>query len=143
MKILNISHKEVSINPERYIIDWDKVVSAPQKIVSDFLYRFWGKDIVLQEFRIPNSLLRIDLFNVTKKVIVEVSPDEVHGEYNLFFHKNRLGFLKNLKADIKKMNWAERNGFKFVEMNSFDIKNLSVDLLIKKGVLSDFNIHNT
>lgn len=136
MKILNYKGKEISINPTQYLIDWNQKVSKPQKKVADFLYPYWKSDLVLQEFRIPGSLLRIDLFNVTKKIIVEVSPDEVHSKFTPFLHGDRVGFLRKLKADKSKMDWAERNNISFFELNSNDIKNLSVDLLINKGIIS-------
>lgn len=142
MKILNYIGKEISVNPGQYIIDWDMKVSKPQKKVSDFLRPYWEFDLVLQEFRIPGSLLRIDLFNVTKKIIIEVSPDELHSNYNPFLHKDRAGFLKKLKADNQKMDWADRNNLLFVELTSSDIKNLSVELLVYKKILSDSYLQN-
>lgn len=137
MRIFDYKGKDVSINTSQYIINWDTKVSKPQKKVTDFLQPYWKSDLVLQEFRIPGSLLRIDLFNVSKKIVVEVSPDELHSNYNPFLHKDRAGFLKKLKADNQKMDWAERNKLLFVELNSGDIKNLSVELLVEKGVLSE------
>jgi hypothetical protein len=142
VRILNIRYKEVSVNPQEYIIDWDTKVSKPQKKVTDFLQPYWKSDLVLQEFRIPGSLLRIDLLNVTKKIIVEVSPDELHSNYNPFLHKDRAGFLKKLKADNQKMDWAERNKFLFVELTSLDIKNLSIELLVSKGILNESFLKN-
>ncbi len=142
MRILDYKGKEISVNPAQYIIDWNTKVSKPQKKVTDFLQPYWKSDLVLQEFRIPGSLLRIDLLNVTKKVIVEVSPDELHANYNPFLHKDRAGFLKKLKTDNQKMDWADRNKFLFVELTSNDIKNLSAELLVKKGILSESFLKN-
>lgn len=135
MRIFDYKGKEISINPFQYIINWDTKVSKPQKKVTDFLQPYWKSDLVLQEFRIPGSLLRIDLFNVSKKIVVEVSPDELHSNYNPFLHKDRARFLQKLKADNQKMTWAERNELLFVELTSSDIKNLSIELLVNKGVI--------
>jgi len=85
----------VSVNIAGYLIDWDKVVSKPQKQVSDFLRRYWAADCVLSELRIPGSLLRLDIVNVSKKIVVEVSPDSIHKNYNPFMHGDRRAFLRN------------------------------------------------
>ncbi len=134
VKILNIRGREVSVNPSQYIIDWEREVSKPQKKVSDFLRPFWKRDLVLCEFRVPGSLLRIDLLNVTRKVIVETSPDEVHKNYNPFLHKDRSNFLKKLKADNQKMDWAEKAGYVYIELDSNEIKNLSVETFARLGI---------
>lgn len=128
------SSKQESINLSDYKMDWNRKVSAPQKAVSDFLRRFWEFDTVLLEFRIPGSLLRIDILNISKKIAVEVSPDSVHKNFNPFLHKNRSEFLKKLKADIAKIAWCEKSGLTFVELNDSDIKTLSADTFAKFGV---------
>lgn len=135
MRILNIRGKEVSVNPANYLIDWDKIISKPQKKVSDFLRPYWQGQMVLSEFRIPGSLFRIDIFNVDAKVMVEVSPDELHKNYNQFLHKNRSGFLKKLKADNKKYEWADKAGYLLIELDTISIKNLSKDILAEKGLI--------
>lgn len=134
MKILDIRGGYISVNPNQYLIDWDKEISKHQKKVSDFLRTFWQKDLVLCEFRIPGSLLRVDLMNVTKKIIVETSPDEIHKNYNPFMHKNRANFLKKLKADNQKMDWAEKAGYTYIELDSNEIKNLSAETFAKFGI---------
>lgn len=132
MKFYSIHGKLVNINLEKYRIDWDRKVSKPQFQVKHFLFPFWRNDIVVEELRIPSSLLRIDLCNLTKKIIIEVSPRALHVNYNKFLHGSRAGFLKKLKADAKKMVWAENNGFTFVELYDQEIDNLSVELFLEK-----------
>lgn len=126
------SEKLVTWNIQKYLINWERKVSGPQLFVKNFLYPYWKNCIVIEEARIPSSLLRLDLTNLTKKIIVEISPDKVHLEFNKFMHGGRAGFLKKLKADADKMVWAESNGFLFVELYDEDLKNLSVNYLKEK-----------
>lgn len=126
------SNSLVNVNLAEYKIDWDHKVSAPQKAVVDFLKPFWISDLVLAELRIPGSLLRIDITNIDKKIMLEVSPKSVHQVFNLWIHKDRAGFLKKLKADQQKIAWIEKAGFQFVELVDEDIKNLSRELFRDK-----------
>lgn len=119
------SDKEINIDIAKYRIDWDRVVSKPQKRVKDFLFRYWSKKIVLEEFKMPGTRFRFDIVNMNDHVIVEVSPKKVHGEFNKFFHKTRLGYANSIKRDLSKVDWAERNGFVLVEVFDEDIDNLS------------------
>jgi hypothetical protein len=115
----------VNYNLKPYLIDWDRKVSGPQKKVKDFLYKYWKNDIICEEFLIKGSLLRLDLINFTKKIVIEVSPRALHVDYNKFMHGGRGGYLKKLQSDAKKLNWAEKNGFIFIELYDEDINNLS------------------
>jgi hypothetical protein len=115
-------------------MDWSRKVSAPQKKVSDFLLPYWSGDIVLLEFRIPGSLLRIDILNISKKIAIEVSPDSIHRNFNPFMHKNRSEFLKKLKSDQDKINWCEKSGIFMVELVDSDIETLSVETFSVKGI---------
>lgn len=126
------SSKFVSVNLAEYSINWDYAVSKPQKAASDFLRPFWAADLVLSELRIPGSLLRIDIVNITRKIAVEISPDALHKNFNPFLHKNRAGFLKKLKADVKKNEWIESVGWQLIELTDNDIKNLSKELFLTK-----------
>lgn len=113
-------------------IDWDKVISKPQKLVKDFLRKYWEYDPICEEFYIPGSKFRIDLFNLRLKIAVEVSPDEIHVHYNSFMHKDRMGFLKKVKADEAKRNWCTRNNIRLIELYNEDIKRLSHEYINEK-----------
>ena len=76
----------VNINITKYLIDWDYVVSKPQKKVKDFLFPFWKSKVVLEEFKLPSpSRSRVDLINLTDRIAIEVSPSGSHS-FNPFFH---------------------------------------------------------
>lgn len=120
------SHREADVNISQYKIDWDRKVSGPQFAVKEFLYPYWKRKIILEEFRIPGSLLRLDLVNITDRVIVEVSPNSTHNEYNPFFHgKNPQNFANAIQRDLAKHKWAEQNDFVLVEIFDEDIGDLS------------------
>ena len=127
------SGKEVKFNPNQYRLkDWNKAPSKPQLAVQKFFQTYWKNDIVLIELRLPKTLMRYDLCNLSRKIIVETSPNKVHLEFNEFFHKTRAGYLKKLKADYEKMELAELNGFKFIELYDEEIDNLSKQMFKEK-----------
>lgn len=111
------STKEVNISPTPYIIDWDKKVSGPQKLVKDSIRPYWGTHVMLEEFRIPGCLLRVDLMNLTRYVAIEVSPESTHGEFNKFMHGSREGYKNVMRRDMQKIDWLEDNGFTVVEVD--------------------------
>jgi len=124
------SGKEISFNPMRYKIDWKRKVSGPQKLVKDFIFPFWKGQVVLEEMSVPKTGgKRFDLVSLTVKVIIEVSPDSIHLEFNQFMHGSRAGYLKKLKSDYEKMELAELNGFKFVELNDRHLEDLNKEML--------------
>lgn len=121
-----------TVNYTKYKIDWLKSPSKIQQTVQDFLFPYWKYDTVLSEYRIPGSLLRLDIFNCTKKIIIEISPEDHHGTFNQFFHKNKSNYLHSIKRDFAKINWAERNGLNLIELGSDDVKNLSAKYIKEK-----------
>ena len=86
---------------------------------------------MLEEFRIPGGLQRIDLMNLNRKLVVEVSPSQ-HAQYHPFFHGSLAGFRASIKSDIKKQQWAEMNGFRFIEITKDDINVLSRKWFLEK-----------
>lgn len=126
MKWKLLNGKEVNFNPAKYKIDWDRAVSGPQVKVKKFLFPVWRFDVVLEEMLIPKSgKKRYDLVNLSKRIIIEVSPDSTHLEYNEFMHGSKAGYLKRIKSDFEKMELAEKNGFKFIELNDEHLDNLT------------------
>lgn len=133
MKVTKFSSSQlVTLYWNRYSIDWERKVSAPQKRVKDFLRRFWAYDKVCEELLIPGSKKRLDIVNISKMIVVEVSPDSVHSSFNKFFHDSRSGLMLKKKADNDKEDWCLRNGFQYASLRDSDIKNLSKDLLMEQ-----------
>lgn len=118
------SSRLVNFSIPDYLVDWDRAVSRPQKIVKDFLYRYWRTHVVTEEARIPGSLLRVDLMNWSTHVAVEVSPKGSHS-FNPFFHRNEVRFGAAMKRELGKGEWLEKNGFTLCEVFDEDIPILS------------------
>jgi len=125
------STRQVNVNITPYAIDWDHKVSGPQKRVSDFLRPYWKTHVVLSEFRIPRSLLRIDILNINLRCAIEVSPAGSHS-YNPFFHKSRIGFGAAMKRELGKAEWLEKNGFQLCEIFDEDFDRLSPEWFLEK-----------
>jgi ElaB/YqjD/DUF883 family membrane-anchored ribosome-binding protein len=82
---------------------------------------------------VPGSRMRLDLFNVTKGVCIEISPEATHGKFNKFFHGTpQTGYLASIKRDMDKLEWIEDNGFKYVELDDECINNLSKKMFEEK-----------
>ena len=128
---LNGRKRDVSIKP--YLIDWERKVSGPQKAVKDFLYPYWRHDTVLEEFRLPSARLRLDLLNINRLLIIEVSPAQ-HQQYNPFFHRGSVAvFQQALKRDLAKEKFAQLNGFTFCELTTEDLEEgLSPELFLTR-----------
>lgn len=126
--------RERNVPYKQYLIKWDRAreVSRPQAETKRFLRAYWQNDIVLEEFRIPGTKKRVDLLNVNKGIIVEVSPESSHS-FNQFFHGSLAGFRAALKRDLEKEEWARFNGFSFVELTETDFP-LSEAAFERQGV---------
>ena len=137
MEFVNFKGRKITVNPLNYRIDWNSnKVSAPQFKVKRFLFPYWKQHLVLEELAIhviPGSRdYRFDLVNMTRKIIVEVSPAQ-HLEYNKFFHKgSKINFANALKRDMDKQRWAEINGFTFVEICDCDMDGLSKEWFLEE-----------
>lgn len=125
-KTINGKTKDVSLIP--YLIDWEpkKEVSKPQGQVKAFLKPYWQHKTVCEEFRIPGSKYRIDIFAPMEGpnksgVVIEVSPSATHTQYNKFMHGSLSGYVSVLKRDMIKQRWAELNGFTYVEITDKEL----------------------
>ena len=134
MKVTGLkSSRSYSLCVNDYLIDWRREVSRPQAAVKAFLYPYWHTHIVLEECRVPGSRLRVDLINLTRRIVIEVSPSSTHS-FNRFFHQNKLAFGAAVRRDLDKQAWAERNGFQYIELNDDDIAALSPQLFADRGI---------
>lgn len=129
------SQKEVTISIKRYTIEWESAPSKGQQVLQNFLYPYWKNQIILAEMYVPGTKWRFDIVNCNKKIILEYSPSH-HNSFNPFFHKNRAGYLKSLKSDIYKRDWAAINGFKVIDIDESDLDNLSINYFVDKFGIS-------
>lgn len=129
------SDKQVNVSVGKYLIDWNSAPSREQQVLQDFLYPFWKNKVVLSEFRIPGSLFRVDLICLSDKIAIEYSPESSH-DYNPFFHKSRVEYIRRVKSDIWKIEELQKNGFKVIEINKEDLSFLSRSFFLDKfGVI--------
>jgi len=113
--------KFIWFNTNKYRINWDKESKSKfQYNVKQFLRTYWQNDVVCEEMRIPGSLLRIDLINLTKKIAIEISGPQ-HENFHYFHNNSRLKYLRQIKNDTAKQTWIEKNGFKFCEIFESDL----------------------
>lgn len=130
------SDKIVNVNIFEYKLDFDNIIgSRPEIKVKTFLKPYWSGDLVLQEFIIPGSRLRIDIVNINKMIVVEVSPASTHS-FNKFFHKNVAVFAGRLKKEIFKQEWCINNGFNYVELGDEELANLTKKMFKEKFDIS-------
>lgn len=135
MIVKSLAGPEVRIKKVyKYTIDWDKQSRSKfQFNVKQFLKDYWRSDIVFEEFPIPKTRMTVDLFNFTRKIVVEVQGGQ-HSEYTPHFHgkAHKLNFLYQLKRDEDKARFCEINGFKYVEIYPKD--ELGPQIFKKQGV---------
>lgn len=132
----NKNRTQVSVNINKYRIDWDEKVSRGkngqfgkfQKQVKDFLRPYWENYVVYEELKIPRSRLSLDLFNLTFRVAVEVQG-RAHTDFVEFFHGNRIGFWNQKGRDVRKRRFCELNEIQLIEIFSLDDLN---EKLLKK-----------
>lgn len=127
MRLKTLKGKSTWHNINKYKIDWnDKSASKIQYQVKQFLEPYWNGCIVMEEFRIPGSRMKIDFYNANKNIAVEVDGKQ-HDDFNKHFHKNKLGLLKSFRRDKMKEEWCELNGITLCRIPEDDISELSED----------------
>lgn len=126
MNVWNFTRKRlVPINVRKYAINWnEESCSKPQTLAKRLLKPYWHYYTVLEEWRIPSSLFRIDFLNINLKIAIEVNPIQ-HREFNPFFHRTRTGFYRQLKSDMDKISYLEYNNFQVLELNEEDLERFS------------------
>ena len=125
MKFLTLYGKEKAINPSKYIIDWDgHSLSNFQFSVKQFFYPYWRGQIILEECPLVGTKLRLDFLNITRNIAVEANGVQ-HNEYNKFFHgSSRAKYLAQIKRDVIKRKWCDKNKILLIEIDPEDIDDL-------------------
>ena len=133
VKKLN-SNKLINVNINKYRIDWEKSGFSKLEVkFRDLIKPYWFRSMVLFQWRIPGSLLRLDYFNVNIRTAVEISPTSHHGKFNPFFHNNsRLNYLSSIKRDFQKVEYCGSNNIQLLELNEYDLNNFSLQYIKEK-----------
>lgn len=119
---LNSPNKLVLLNTKKYLIDWENDGnSSLEKRFRELIKPYWTDSIVLFQMTIPGSLLKIDFFNINKRLAIEIDGPQ-HDNFNPFLHKNsRANYLSSIKRDINKDKWCEDNNIKMLHINEEDL----------------------
>jgi hypothetical protein len=113
----------VEKNVTRFRIKWDGPSrSQPQFKAKQLLKAIWAYDIVFEEFPVYGTLLKVDIYNSTKQIAVEIQGPQ-HDKYNKFFHNgSKFNFVAGITRDLKKIEWLENNNIKLVEYIPKDLE---------------------
>jgi len=133
MKVYSYSGKLVSKNFNKYRVDWDKKSrSKIQFAVKQFLRPYWNKEIVYEEAPVVGTRMKIDFWNATRKICIEVDGNQ-HEQFNKHFHNNsRLNYLYSIRRDSSKEDWIEKNDLKLIRIKENEIKLLSEEWINEK-----------
>jgi hypothetical protein len=128
MKFKKLNGFNTYKNISNYRIDWEgKSLSNFQKKVKQFFKKFWANDVCYEEMPLAGTRLRLDIFNASRHIGVEIHGSQ-HGKFNPFFHGNdRNKFLDQIHRDLKKTEWCEINGFLLIEIFAEEEKILDKD----------------
>jgi len=136
MRLYNIYGNLVNKNVTKYLINWDKKSrSKPQWEAKQFLKPFWERHMVYEEFPVYGSLLKIDIFNATLKVAIEINGPQ-HYLFHHFHGNSPAAYLKAIKNDVKKETWFETNSIKFLEIKDYEVKDFDKKFFADKFGLS-------
>lgn len=117
MNILDINGKmvKVDVRPGNYPLR-AKCRSDFQKRIQSILTDRFINVAILEEFTIPGTGMSVDFFIPSRKLVIECQGQQ-HQGYIPFFHggHNKAKFHAQKVRDGGKRDWAELNGFVFVE----------------------------
>jgi hypothetical protein len=116
MKLLDIRGNlvKIDVRPSSYPIR-EVGVSKLQKMVGDSLQENFPSYIILEEFTIPGSKLRLDFFLPMKMLAIEIDGRQ-HFERVQFFHPNNSSFPKQMARDDKKEDWCKINNIHLIRI---------------------------
>jgi hypothetical protein len=133
MKFKTLDGKERTVkNIKKYLIKWDgKSRSKLQQHVKIFLKSYWQGDVVFEEMKVAGTRLSLDFYNANKKIAIEVQGEQ-HFKFVPFFHNTRGSYLKQIKRDVKKIEFCKLNEINLIEIYPKD--NLNKDFFEKQGI---------
>ncbi len=135
MQFITLTGKRKSVSVQPYLIDWeDDSLSKFQFSVKQFLHHYWQHHVVCEEFPVAGTRMRIDFYNVTRRIAIECDGEQ-HNQYNKHFHRGSFSvFQKQLDRDDKKKTWCEKNDIELIRIYEDDVPNLCRELFTELGV---------
>jgi hypothetical protein len=104
------------LSSKKYKIKWNaKSASLFQFKVKSFFKDFWLDDEVGEEVLLPNTKLRVDLVNFTRKIAIECNG-LFHIQHTPYFQKTKNDFERQVFRDVYKEHLLEINGFQVIEI---------------------------
>jgi hypothetical protein len=133
MKFKTLDGKDrVVKNLKNSLVKWDaKSRSKLQQKVKLFLKSYWQGDVVFEEMKVAGTRLSLDFYNANKKIAIEVQGEQ-HFKFVPFFHNTRGSYLKQIKRDVKKIEFCELNKIQLIEI--FPNDELSKEFFENLGV---------
>jgi hypothetical protein len=132
LRFKTLTDKEYSLNINPYKLQWGKfVVSKFQTEIKDFFKEYWHQHFCYEEFPIfpygrcsltgkSYRPLRLDIFNLTKRICVEASHEQ-HYRQSALYHKTQEDFNDGIYRDVIKSMWCKENKIKLVEIYPDDL----------------------
>jgi len=126
-------------NASKYLINWrKKSLSKIQRAVKEFLEDYWKLDYVFEELPVVGSRSRFDFYNATRRIVIEVNGTQ-HTTFNPFFQKTKNNFLGQVKRDLDKHDFCERNSITLAEITEKEFYGKSrkelEDFFAEQGVI--------
>jgi hypothetical protein len=116
MKWTTLRGRTLNLNEKKFDILWfGKSASMFQRNIKMFFFPYWEKDLVGEEVTLPNTKLRVDIINFTRKIAIECNG-KFHKEYTSYLHKNLSDFKRQVSRDVLKEHLLEINGFRVIEI---------------------------
>lgn len=122
MKLLDINGKEVRVQIRQSDYPMREISrSNIQHEVGQKLQEMFPHETILEEFPIPGSRMTVDFLIIRLNLAIEVNGKQ-HDVFSTFHHgeRNQLAFAGQVKRDVKKANWCEMNGFKYIEVRKLE-----------------------
>lgn len=136
MQFQTLAGRRKTVSVQRYLIDWeDDSLSKFQRRVKEFLHYYWKNHVVCEEFPVVGTRMRLDFYNVTRRIAIECDGEQ-HNQFNRHFHNGSLSvFQKQLTRDDKKTEWCLLNDITLVRIYEEDVINLSARFFSDLGVI--------
>ena len=89
------------------------------------LLRFFGSEVILEEFGIPHSGLSLDFFMPRFNVAFEIQGRQ-HYNFVPFMHGDRLSFGKQKERDSNKAAWCHINEIRLICVRDCDVDKVDI-----------------
>lgn len=134
MRLLTLSGRPAYKNTAKFRIKWTgKSLSKMQRATKEFLRAYWEGYVCYEEFPVFGTKMRLDIFNATRMIAIEVNGDQ-HREFTPFFHNNNsLNYFRQIKRDDAKERWCELNKIKLIQIYKEDFP-LTQEFFARMGV---------